>query len=119
MIGFTSSDKEKLSALLLGAYMGSNLVYIGRVGTGFDEKERNELYGILAKIKTSEPITEISGIERNDVVVTYTKPELIAEVKFQEITQDHMLRAPSFIRLRSDKKPEECTLESVTPVSIS
>jgi ATP dependent DNA ligase C terminal region. len=39
------------------------------------------------------------------------EPELVAEVKYLELTRDNILRAPSFIRLRDDKLPKECALE--------
>ena len=40
------------------------------------------------------------------------KPAYVDEVKYQEITKDKKLRAPVFLRLRDDKKPEECVLEA-------
>jgi bifunctional non-homologous end joining protein LigD len=39
--------------------------------------------------------------------VTWVKPELVAEIKYLEITPDGLLRAPVFIALRTDKDPKE------------
>ncbi len=117
VLGFTSTDKEQLSALFLGAYSEGKLVYIGKVGTGFGEAERAELLSKLSKMKSSKPYAEISSNEIGNATVTYAKPELVAEVRFMEMTKDHMLRAPSFLRLRNDKLPDDCTIESAKAVS--
>jgi bifunctional non-homologous end joining protein LigD len=45
--------------------------------------------------------------------VTWVKPELVAEIKFLEVTPDGLLRAPVFMRLRPDKDPEECVRDAV------
>lgn len=34
-----------------------------------------------------------------------------------ELTKDKELRAPSFIRLRPDKLPRDCTFDSITPAA--
>ncbi|MGC8547902.1 MAG: non-homologous end-joining DNA ligase [Candidatus Micrarchaeia archaeon] len=113
VLGFTSTDKEQLSALLLGAYSSGKLVYIGKVGTGFDESERAALLSRLSKLRSSKPYAEIGEHETASEQITYAKPELVAEVRFMELTKEHMLRAPAFLRLRSDKPARDCTLESV------
>ncbi|MGC8586353.1 MAG: non-homologous end-joining DNA ligase [Candidatus Micrarchaeia archaeon] len=114
VLGYTSTEKEALSALILGAYKNGRLAYIGRAGTGFTEKQRSTLHSLLSKMKSSKPYAKIesAGAGRS---VTYTKPEIVAEIKFLELTNDGMLRAPSFMRLRNDKLPSECTLESAVP----
>ena len=35
----------------------------------------------------------------------WVKPELVAQVKYAERTDDGLLRAPVFLRLRDDKPP--------------
>jgi bifunctional non-homologous end joining protein LigD len=39
--------------------------------------------------------------------VTWTKPELVCEIKYSEITKDGIFRHPVFVTLREDKEPEE------------
>jgi ATP-dependent DNA ligase len=46
------------------------------------------------------------------------KPELVAQIKFSEWTHEGQsgaikMRAPIFVGLRADKKPEECRFEKV------
>src|SRR4029078_13147982 len=47
---------------------------------------------------------------------TWIKPVLVAEVKFDEWTPDGILRAPVFLRLRDDKKPNKCLIEADKPI---
>jgi bifunctional non-homologous end joining protein LigD len=42
---------------------------------------------------------------RGDV---WVEPKLVVEVRYQEITEEGLLRQPTFLRFRSDKIPEEC-----------
>src|SRR6202022_4632338 len=44
--------------------------------------------------------------------VTWVKPELVAEIKYLEVTPDGLLRAPVFLGLRPDKDPKECVREA-------
>jgi len=46
-------------------------------------------------------------------------PELVCEVAYQQLTRDHKLQIPRFIRIRTDKKPEECTFDQLTENMVS
>ena len=43
--------------------------------------------------------------------VTWVKPELVAEVKFANWTNECRLRAPVYLGLRPDVEPQECVRE--------
>ena len=105
IVGFTQ-EKRKLSALALGAYNKNKLIYIGRVGTGFNHKFINEFSEKLEKIKTNKPSVEFKGSKK----IIWVKPKYIAEIRFLDITKDKQLRAPAFLRLREDKKLKECII---------
>lgn len=97
---------QTLGALLLGQYDDrGRLVYTGHVGTGFAEQMLVDLKHTLDAIKTDScPFAETPPL---NAPTTWVKPELVAEVKFSEWTQDGRLRTPVFLRLREDKPARE------------
>lgn len=104
VLGYTQ-EKRKLSTLLLGAYLQNKLIYIGKVGTGFSEKEQSEILTKLEKIKTDKP--KIENLPKSTI---HVKPQLIVEAKYLEITKSKKMRAPVFVRLRTDKKLKDCII---------
>ncbi|MFC3159554.1 non-homologous end-joining DNA ligase [Chryseobacterium arachidis] len=44
---------------------------------------------------------------KTNMPVTWTKPELVCEIKYSEITKDGIFRHPVFVAIREDKEPEE------------
>ena len=105
--GFTrpSGNRAHSGALLLGYYdRGNNLIYAGRVGTGFDEKTLATVHQKLIKLeRTSSPFSNLSGTSGLAHDVSWVKPELVAEIEFSNWTDDRHLRHPSFQGLREDK----------------
>ena len=111
IIGYTSQKRE-ISSLLLGLYKNKKLIFIGKVGTGFNEKILNELKEKFKKLTTRK---SLNIKEKN---VSWLKPKLVAEIKFSEITPDKKLRAPVFLKLRDDKDASECKISQIfSPVS--
>lgn len=110
IIGFTAPEGTRtgLGALHLAAYRGDALVYCGRVGTGLTDAQLRQLREQLDELGTDDPactITVPSG--RPD---TWVEPRLCCEVRFRQRTEDELLRLPVFVRMRDDKRPEECRL---------
>jgi len=93
-------------SLLLGYFDDKgNLIYVGHVGSGFDERTLNELKSRLEAIRTDQcPFAEVPPL---NAPTTWVRPELVAEVKFSQWTKDGRLRIPVFLRLREDKSPAE------------
>jgi bifunctional non-homologous end joining protein LigD len=106
----TGSREATFGALLLGAYKDGELIWIGQVGTGFDEPALAALLRRLRELEVPEPpiadpaLREIRGAR-------WTRPELVCEVEFLEMTRVGKLRAPTFKGLRPDKAPADCVLE--------
>jgi bifunctional non-homologous end joining protein LigD len=107
--GFTApaGARKHLGALLLGAYRGKDLIFVGKVGTGFSQ----QILADLAKsfrplIRGSAPFVDPPR-EKN---VTWLAPQLVAQIAFQEWTEDQKLRQPVFLGLRDDKEPNESVL---------
>ncbi len=107
--GFTTTDKNKyLSAILVGYYNKNKLIFVGKVGTGFDEKLKKELNKKFEKlIRKTSPFSD----EINEKNATWLTPQLVAEIQFAEITKNNILRQPSFVGLREDKNPKQVVLE--------
>jgi bifunctional non-homologous end joining protein LigD len=103
--GFTHGERELFSSLVLGVYEGGDLVHVGQVGTGFNDKTLKMLYDRMKPLITkTNPFSKGLKLPRK---VTWLKPELVCSVKYLEFTPDGQLRAPVFIGLRNDKPAEE------------
>ena len=99
----------KFGSLVLALKSNEKYIHIGQVGTGFDSEFIDWFYEKLKEIEISEPYFE-SEFKRK---VHWVKPIYVCEVEFLEITEDFKLRAPVFLRLRNDKSPDECTVNSL------
>jgi len=93
--------RDSFGSLSLGVYKSGKLIPVGRVGTGFSSEMLKYIKNML------KPIKHESGKEIK------VKPEIVVEIEYDGVTRDLKLRFPRFIRLRPDKKPEECTVEQM------
>ena len=109
--GYTSpsGSRRYFGALLLGLFEDEKLTYVGKTGSGFDEKALQEVYGELKPRKTKKNPFQSSpkGVKHK----SWVKPQLACEVRFHEWTQDGILRAAIFLGLRPDMNPRECRRE--------
>ena len=110
--GYTSpkGSRVELGALLLGYYEGHDLVYAGKVGTGFDEATLHRLHERLSAIKQEAP-PFTRGLVR-EPAAHWVRPELVAQIGFTEWTRDGKLRHPRSQGLRTDKDPADVVRES-------
>ena len=110
--GFTEpqGERQHFGALVLGVYEGSALLWVGNVGTGFDQKTLAAVSQRLKPLITDE--CPFAGRPTPDRGMTWVRPELVCQVKFTEWTQDRRLRAPVFLGLRNDVKPRQVRQES-------
>ncbi len=96
-------------ALLLGVYERRELIYVGHIGTGFNERE-------LARVMTLLRPIEVATCPFRDKPPTnerahWVTPKLVAQVKFTEWTADGSLRHPVYLGLRDDKKATDVRRE--------
>ncbi|WP_246717791.1 non-homologous end-joining DNA ligase [Rhizobium ruizarguesonis] len=86
------------ASLLLAAYHGDGLKYVGSVGTGFKQTETADLRTMMDKLawKRKQPPVEYSGARK----VVWVQPTLIAEIEYRAWTSDRKLRHAAFKGLR-------------------
>ena len=102
-----------IGALLLGIPEDSGLRFIGRVGTGFTEKDLAALKKTLAPLHTDESPFHPALPRPEARDVTFVRPELVGEVRYGEMTSDGRLRHPSWRGLRPDRTPADVEWESL------
>ncbi len=111
--GYTRSDKKTsgISSLLLGVYEEEDLIFAGRAGTGFTQRSMKALEEQFEEIKReTAPFKQAPAAKKNETI-TWLEPELVAEIKFAEWTEENLLRQASFKGLRTDKQPREIRRE--------
>jgi bifunctional non-homologous end joining protein LigD len=88
-----------IGRLLLAARKGNELVYVGGVGTGFNERSAAEIREQMDKLIIGKPAVD-TGRKRNAVFV---RPELVAEIEYRAWTHDGKLWHASYKRLRNEQ----------------
>ena len=91
----STSGLGGIGSLLLAARRGDELVYVGSVGTGFNERDLATLRKMLDKLKTKSPPVVVRG--KN---IVFAQPTLIAEIEYRAWTDDGKLRHASYKGLR-------------------
>jgi bifunctional non-homologous end joining protein LigD len=111
--GFTEpgGSRKHFGSLVLGAYEGGRLVFIGSVGSGFTSKD---LQGIREQL---DPLVQkerpFAAQPETNAPVTWVRPELVCEVELAGWTGDGSMRQPVFLRMREDKAAREVVRETV------
>jgi bifunctional non-homologous end joining protein LigD len=100
--GFTDPQGKRvgLGALLVGHRDGDDLVFAGKLGTGFDTAMLLDLRARLDTLAVSQsPFTRATGLPRAGV--HWVRPEIVVEIAFIEWTSGGKLRHPRLLALRS------------------
>ncbi|MGB8193970.1 MAG: non-homologous end-joining DNA ligase [Chitinophagaceae bacterium] len=128
--GYTKNEgSDKLfSALILGVYDEENVLhFIGQAGTGFNKHTQTELLKKLEPLRIkASPFREEPVINRPTrfrgkppkTEVFWVKPELVCEVRYQELKPEGIMRHASFQGLRQDKPAAEIHEEQPLPVPV-
>lgn len=108
--GFTDPEGSRtdFGALLIGYHDQGELVYAGKVGTGYDEETLDRLGAELRDLATSD-----TPFNRGDPPggAHWVRPELVVEVGFTEWTEGGRLRHPRYLGMRRDKPAEDVVRE--------
>lgn len=102
--GYTDPKGSRIGigALLLGVYdEQGELLYAGKVGSGFDDRALADIHKRLQKIAIDQrPFKNKTEDERN---AHWVKPTLVAEVSYSQWTTGGHIRHGVFHALRTDK----------------
>ena len=114
--GYTRGSGRRagtFGSLVLAANDGTELRYVGNVGTGFDDAEIRKLLALLEPLqRDTTPFTvepKMPRVRKGDV--QWVEPQLVAQVRFGEWTHDSHLRHPAYLGIREDKSAGEVTRE--------
>ncbi len=93
--GYTAStDAGGIGAIAVAEWLGDDLVYRGKVGTGFDVVSMASLLERLEALQHDQPL---EGAPKEIITV---RPVLTARVQYAEITSDGLLRHAVYRGLR-------------------
>ena len=115
VIGYVASKPSSgiVGSLVLGFREQDEIVYAGRVGSGFTiEEARAMADGLRAIGRKTAPLKQHLTREQR-ARVHWVTPKLVAQVAYRGVTADGVLRHATFEHFRDDKRHEEI----VRPVS--
>lgn len=124
--GYTRNEgsSKLFSSLLVGVFENGKLQYTGKIGTGFTAAMQKEMMKLFTPLETSKPpFTAIPDVNKPSrfrpdpphAIATWLKPQLVCEVSYTEVTNDGVMRHPSFEGMREDKKAKEVKREVAVP----
>lgn len=116
VVGWTEPEGSRvaLGALLLGYHDrrggDDELVYAGKVGTGFSETVLRDLHRRLSRLEVATSPCDRGKLPTKGV--HWARPRLVAEVAFTEWTTAGQLRHPRYLGLRTDKDAADVVREA-------
>ncbi|MBV8199275.1 MAG: non-homologous end-joining DNA ligase [Acidobacteria bacterium] len=113
IVGYGPRAPADLRRLHLAVRASGGWQYAGSVGSGLAAAARAELERRLARLPAAGPgraglgpaLVRLVEADRKSVAIA---PRLVCEVRYREWTVAGMLRQPVFLRLRDDKRAEDC-----------
>jgi bifunctional non-homologous end joining protein LigD len=109
IVGFVrgKGSRQQLGSVMVAWHQDSGLAYAGNVGTGLEAQTIKDLLARLAAKKRKTPAFE--GTPPGPAAANvFVEPELVAEVRYSEVTSMGYLRQPVFVRVRDDKTVAQC-----------
>jgi bifunctional non-homologous end joining protein LigD len=101
VIGAWRGDDKRLRSLIVGTFQSGKFVHMGRVGTGYNGTVAADLLKRLRPLRRKT--SPFDNAARGGADVHWVEPRLVAEVAFENVTADGLLRQAAFKGLRLDK----------------
>jgi bifunctional non-homologous end joining protein LigD len=99
-----------VGSLLMGVPTEAGLHYVGRVGSGFNDRQLDDIQARLEKLsRKTSPFIDVPREDARDA--HWVTPSLVGEITYGELTEPGRLRHPVWRGLRPDKSPEEVVWE--------
>ncbi|MGZ3273351.1 MAG: DNA ligase D [Caulobacteraceae bacterium] len=117
VIGGWSGEGAQVRSLLVGIEREGQLVYLGRVGTGFGRETVKRIIPKLQAVEADASPFSGANAPRKEAGLHWTRPELVAEIEYGGWTQAGILRQASFKGLREDKLAEEVQIVEPEPAA--
>jgi bifunctional non-homologous end joining protein LigD len=122
--GYTESEGTHFGSIIVGYYEDNQLIFAGKVGSGFSSTLLRKLHARFKKIaRDSCPFANLpaSGASKGGQSLTaaemkrchWLEPQIVCQVKFLEWTRDNRLHQPLFLGLREDKDAVEVVRERI------
>ena len=122
VVGFTAPKGSRggFGALQLADWVEGELTYAGRAGTGFNDRQLDEVRHLLEDAARKTPPCNGPRLWPSEARLpaqrpipgakdtTWVDPAIVCEVRFKEWTEEGLLRQPVFLRFRDDKAPKDC-----------
>src|SRR5690606_19798208 len=107
VVGWTApkGGRTGFGALYLAEYQGNDLRFVGQVGSGFTDRQIRDIHRRLEAGRVDGPPCGGAPQAKGS---SWTRPEMVCEVRYLERTDEGLLRQPVFVRMRDDKDPREC-----------
>ena len=100
VVGWSGGSDGRLRSIAVASETSDGLRFRGWIGSGFNTDDRTRLPAALRRLERDTPI--VSPPARSPCTAHWLNPSLKAEVRFDAITREGLLRGATFLGMRPD-----------------